>query len=45
VAAQNPGLSPNLILEALRQHAPELLPDFARFARVEVYDRAMAVFR
>ena len=45
VAAQNPGLNPNLLLEALRQNAPTLLPDFARFARVEVYDRAMAVFR
>ena len=45
VAAQNPGLSPSLLLEALRQRSPALWPPFAQFARVEVYDGAMAVFR
>jgi len=45
VAAQNPSLNPSLLLEALRQSAPELAPDFAAFARVEVYDKDMRVFR
>lgn len=45
VAAQNPSLNPSLLLEALRQSAPELVPDFAAFSRVEVYDKNMQVFR
>jgi len=45
LAAQNPGLNPSLLIEALRQHAPDLAPDFVSFARVEVYDGAMQVFR
>jgi len=45
VAAQNPGLSPNLLMEAIKQRAPTLTPDFARFSRVEVYDSGMGVFR
>ena len=43
-AAQNPGLGPSLLLDALRQSAPEIAPDFAQFSRVEVYDGAMSVF-
>jgi len=45
LAAQNPGLNPSLLLEALRQHVSEIVPDFAQFARVEVYDKDMQVFR
>jgi len=45
IAAQNPGLNPNLLIEALSQQAPELVPDFVRVARVEVYDKDMQVFR
>ena len=45
IAAQNPGLNPNLLLNALEQTAPALSPDFAQFARVEIYDKEMAVFR
>ena len=45
IAAQNPGLNPGLLIEALRQHAPELVPDFVQFGRVEVYDKDMRVFR
>jgi len=45
VAAQNPGLGPSLLLDALRQNAPELAPDFAQFSRVEVYDAGMDLFR
>jgi len=44
VAAQNPSLSPNLLLEALAQSEPELSPDFVQFSRVEVYDEEMGVF-
>jgi len=45
LSAQNPGLNPSLLIEALRQHSPELVPDFVQFARVEVYDGGMGVFR
>ena len=45
IAAQHPGLNPVLLVEAIRQNAPEIVPNFARFAREEVYDKAMAVFR
>ena len=45
VAAQNPSVSPSLLLEALGQNAPELVPDFAQFSREELYDKDMAVFR
>jgi len=44
VAAQNPPLSPGLLLDAISQKAPELAPDFAAFCRQEVYDRGMRVF-
>lgn len=45
IAAQNPGLNPNLLMEALRQHAAELVPDFVVFSRVMVYNKDMQVFR
>jgi len=45
IRAQNPGLNPSLLIEALRQHSPELVPDFVQFARLEVYDEGMDVFR
>ena len=45
VAAQNPSLNPALLIEALRQRAEGLLPDFAAFSRREVYDKDMRVFR
>jgi len=44
-AAQNPGLGPSLLLDALRQSAPEIAPDFAQFSRVEVYDKNLQTFR
>jgi len=44
-AAQNPPLSPSLLLDALRQCVPELVPDFAAFSREEAYDQEMRVFR
>jgi len=45
VAAQNPSLNPNLLLDALRQKAPAHMPDFAQFMRAEVYDKEMNAFR
>ena len=45
IAAQNPGLNPSLLIQALRQHAPELVPDFVAFSRVMVYTKDMQVFR
>ena len=45
VSAQEPTLNPELIADALRQRAPELAPDFAKFTRIETYDEKMEVFR
>lgn len=44
LAAQNPSLNPELLIEALRQKAPKLTPDFASFKRLEVFDKDMEVF-
>ena len=44
VSAQEPTLNPDLLVSALRQLAPELAPDFARFTRVAVYDAEMRPF-
>ena len=45
VSAQEPTLNPELLSEALRQKAPELAPDFAKYTRIETYDAQMNVFR
>ena len=45
VSAQEPTINPELLAEALRQKAPELAPDFAKFTRIETYDADMRVFR
>jgi len=45
IAAQNPGVNPNLLIEALQQHKPEILPDFVVFSREQVYTKDMQVFR
>lgn len=45
ISAQEPTLNPELLAEALRQKAPELAPDFAKFTRLETYDREMNVYR
>ena len=44
VSAQEPTLNPEHLVSALRQLAPELAPDFARFTRVAVYDADMQIF-
>ncbi len=45
VAAQNPGLNPALLANAVATYLPELAPDFARVRRLELYDAEMNVFR
>lgn len=45
VSAQEPTLNPELLAEALRQKAPELAPDFAKFTRIETYDAGGAIYR
>ena len=45
VSAQEPTLNPELLSEALRQKAPEIAPDFAKYTRIETYDAQMTVFR
>lgn len=45
ISAQEPTLNPEHLVTALRQLAPELKPDFARFARMQVFDAEMKPFR
>lgn len=45
ISAQEPTLNPELLAEALRQRAPALAPDFAKFTRLETYDARMALYR
>ena len=45
ISAQEPTLNPDLIADALRQLAPELAPDFAKFTRIETYSADMEIFR
>lgn len=45
ISAQEPTLNPELLADALRQKAPEIAPDFAKFTRTEAYDAEMRIFR
>lgn len=45
ISAQEPTLNPELLTDALRQKAPQLTPDFAKYTRLETYDAQMTVFR
>ena len=45
ISAQEPTLNPELLADALRQKAPELAPDFAKFRRIETFDAQMKVYR
>ncbi len=45
VAAQNPGLNPALLANAVSAALPQFAPDFARVRRIELYDASMQVFR
>lgn len=43
--AQNPGLNPAVLLNALYEQYPGIQPDFARFHRCEIYGEDGGVFR
>ena len=45
ISAQEPTLNPELLADALRQLYPEIAPDFAKFTRLETYDRDLQLFR
>lgn len=45
ISAQEPTLNPELLADALRQKQGEIAPDFARFTRIEIFDKNMEVFR
>ena len=45
ISAQEPTMNPKHLVAALSQKAPELVPDFEEFTRLEVYDAKMRVFR
>ena len=45
LSAQEPTLNPELLLTALRLHAPDLAPDYCAFTRRETLDREGKLFR
>ena len=45
IAAQNPSLNPQLLVNAISRHAPECSPDFSYATRIEVYDEDGGIFR
>jgi hypothetical protein len=44
LSAQEPTINPELLTAALRQLAPELVPDFSEFRREAVFDAEMRAF-
>ena len=45
ISAQEPTLNPSLLEDALKQKAPEIAPDFAKFTRLETYHENMEIYR
>ena len=45
VCCQNPTLNPMQLHAAILRHLPELTPDFAKSARIEIYDTEENIFR
>ena len=45
VSAQNPGLNPALLAEAVRMHLPPLAPDFVQVRRLALLDAGDGTFR
>lgn len=45
ISVNEPTINPDLLVNALRQLAPELAPAFAKFCRLEIYDENMEIFR
>ena len=44
-SAQNPGLNPQLLVQAISRYLPDDIPDFSRISRVEIFDSQMEVFQ
>ena len=45
ISAQEPTLNPSLLADALKQKAPEIAPDFAKFTRLETFFANMEIYR
>lgn len=45
IAAQNPALNPEHLVNALKQLSPELAPDFSLFKRTEFFDKDLHIFK
>lgn len=45
ISAQEPTLNPDLLVAAVRQLQPALVPDYAAFRRIEVFDSEKKLFR
>jgi len=45
IMAQNPGLNPELLINALRQKKESLVPDFYEFKRHELFAHDMTIFK
>ena len=45
ISAQEPTVNPDLLIAALREHAADIAPDFAKFTRLEIYDSEMELFK
>ena len=45
ISVNEPTINPDLLVNALRQNAADIAPDFAKFKRLEIYDENMQIFR
>lgn len=45
ICCQNPTLNPMQITAAIERYLPECAPDFAKYRRLEIYDREENIFR
>ena len=45
ISVNEPTINPDLLVNALRQKAQDIAPDFAKFKRLEIYDENMEIFR
>lgn len=45
ICCQNPALNPAQFVAAIERYTPELLPDFSKCSRVEIYDGNETIFR
>ena len=45
ISVNEPTINPDLLVNALRQNAADIAPDFAKFKRLEIYNEKMEIFR